>query len=87
MNDYVKHAAFGAASAVAAVVIVEVARRLGMPWAMFLAAVIVGTAYEWQQDLRGEGDPSWRDALATSAGGAGVVLAMLAFAAVRPWLA
>ncbi len=83
-KDKILHVAFGAGSALAAVLIVEVAHRFGLSWAMLLAAAMIGVGYELQQKLRGNGQPSWADALATSAGGAGVAAALAIYAAA-PW--
>lgn len=73
-RDKVFHLAGGALGAVAVIVLVEVAWHFGIHWAALGGAVLVGIGYEAQQKVRGEGDPSWPDALATIAGGIGVAV-------------
>ncbi len=82
-RDYKLHIAFGIAAAASSVLIVIVAERFGLPWAVFLAAALLGVGYEVQQRMRGEGEASWRDALATAAGGASVSIGMLIYSAAR----
>ncbi len=73
-RDKVFHIAGGALAAAAVIVLVEVAFRFGVQWACLGGAVLVGLGYEVQQKVRGDGVPSWPDALATVAGGALVAL-------------
>jgi Co/Zn/Cd efflux system component len=67
-KDKLMHGAFGAAASAGAFALA----KFGVIFAMLLAAVAVGVAYELVQKLRGEGQPDWRDALATAIGGAAI---------------
>jgi hypothetical protein len=82
-RDKVLHFAFGLASALAAIAVVEIRDRFGLPAACLALAAAVGVGYEVVQKLRGSGEPSVRDALATAAGGAMLSLALLAYSALR----
>jgi hypothetical protein len=73
-RDKVFHIGGGALTAAAVIVLVHVAASFGIAWACLAGAVLVGIGYEVQQKIRGEGVPSWPDALATAAGGAIVAL-------------
>lgn len=82
-RDLLLHFAFGLAAAVAAIVVVEIRDRFGMPAACLALAVAAGLGYEVVQRIRGSGDPSGRDALVTAAGGASVSIGMLIYSAAR----
>ena len=77
MNPYLKHVAFGVCAGVGAIVLVWLEARFGLGVAAIVSAACLGLGYEAVQRLRREGVPSWRDALATAAGG-GLVAAVLA---------
>jgi hypothetical protein len=67
-RDKLMHMGMGVATVVGAAVICIVA-RYNFGFAMAIATTLVGIAYEAQQKYRGEGEPSWADAAATSAPG------------------
>lgn len=73
-KDKLLHAAFGALTAVAVVPLLYITVRFGAAVAMVIAAVMMGVGYELQQKLRGDGEPSWADALATAVGGGLIAL-------------
>jgi hypothetical protein len=73
-KDKLLHAAFGALTAVSVVGLVYVVVYFGAPLAMWAGATALGGGYELQQRLRGDGEPDWKDALATSVGGGLIAL-------------
>lgn len=75
-RDRVQHFGMGAAAALVTVLLVWVAGKIGSPLAGVLAAAIFGFAYEGVQKFRKEGTVQLKDALAASAGGAAVAIAL-----------
>ncbi len=73
-RDKLFHLSGGAFVAVAVLVLLEVAWHFGPHWAALCGAVLAGVGHEALQKVRGEGEPSWPDALATIAGGIGVAV-------------
>lgn len=71
-SDLKKHAMLCAVAALCVLPLLWLAERVGL-WAACLAAgVSLAVAYELLQLYRGEGEPSWQDALAGSIGAAAV---------------
>lgn len=65
-KDYRLHLAVGVATVVATVFVIEIHRRWGLGAAAAAATTLIGVAYELVQRYRKEGEPSWKDALATA---------------------
>lgn len=87
MSDKAQHAIGGALVAAGFVLLLWLAAHAGIAVAMLAAGGMAGAAFEVVQRIRGEGQPDWRDALATAGGAALVALAWhLVWPLVRPWL-
>lgn len=77
-RDKQLHIIMGAAVALAAWGLVELARHFGIPIAMGIAAAAVGVAYEVLQGFRNEGEPDPVDAAFTAGGGVAATLLVVA---------
>ena len=76
-KDKKMHIAACAVAAVLSVVLAVLGQRVGL-WAAALAGgTAVAVGYELLQKYRGEGEPSWKDAVAGIVGA--VVVSLLAF--------
>lgn len=81
-RDEQLHLAFGAAAALAMLGVLAVQQHFGPRWAVMAAVAGLAIGYELVQKLRAEGQPSWADALAGIAGGAGLLAAAVAIGVV-----
>lgn len=70
--DLYKHGAIGALASVVVLDLHIVAEVYGPKVSAVLGAGILGASYEFLQWYNKSGDPDWKDALATTAGGAAV---------------
>jgi hypothetical protein len=75
-RDKLLHIAAGAVAGLAFIALVLVTTHAGLAWAVLAAGALTGFGYEGLQRYRGEGRVELADALATTAGGALVALAV-----------
>lgn len=73
--DKLLHLKLGLAAALALVVVAGVATAT-LSGAVALGSIACGIGYELQQRIRGDGEPSWQDALATAVPGCSLALVM-----------
>ena len=70
--DLYKHGLMGGLSSVVVLGLHVVAEVYGPKVSAVLGAAILGASYEFVQWYTKSGDPDWKDALATTAGGAAI---------------
>jgi hypothetical protein len=75
-SDKLLHLKLGLAVALALVLVVCLADMVSQSAGVAVGAIACGIGYELQQKIRGDGEPSWQDALASAVPGCSIALVM-----------